>query len=131
VKRGEHAAREEEQEMKFMVSLITDGTGMEGMTPEERQEAGEQMMGFMGEIQSAGVLADPGAALGPSSGARTLRRNSGKIVVTDGPFAESKEQIAGYMVLECKDLDEATGWAEKLPVRGGAIEVRPIAERPG
>jgi hypothetical protein len=53
------------------------------------------------------------------------------VVVTDGPFAESKEQIAGYMVLECRDLDEATGWAEKLPVRGGAIEIRPIAERPG
>ena len=117
--------------MKFLVSLITDGTGLEGMTPEERQEAGEQMMAFMGEIQEAGVLADPGAALGPSSDARTLRRKSGKVVVTDGPFAESKEQIAGYMVLECKDLDEATGWAGKLPVRGGAIEVRPIAERPG
>jgi hypothetical protein len=117
--------------MKFMVSLITDGTGMEGMTPEERQEAGERMMAFMGEIQEAGVLADPGAALAPSSGARTLRRKSGKVVVTDGPFAESKEQIAGYMVLECEDLDEATGWAEKLPVRGGAIEIRPIADRPG
>ena len=117
--------------MKFMVSLITDGTGMEGMMPEERQEAGERMMAFMGEIQEAGVLADPGAALGPSASARTLRRKSGKLVVTDGPFAESKEQIAGYMVLECNDLDEAAGWAEKLPVRGGAIEVRPIAERPG
>ncbi len=117
--------------MKFMVSLITDGIGMEGMAPQERQEAGEKMMAFMGEIRKADVLADPGAALGPSSHARTLRRKSGKVVVTDGPFAESKEQIAGYMVLERKDLDEAMGWAEKLPVRGGAIEVRPIAERPG
>jgi hypothetical protein len=119
------------QEMKFMVSLITDGSGMEGMTPEQRKEAGERMMAFMTEIREAGVLADPGAALGPSSSARTLRRKSGKVVVTDGPFAESKEQIAGYMILECADLDEAFGWAEKLPVGGGAIEVRPIAERPG
>jgi hypothetical protein len=111
--------------------LITDPTMMEGATPEEMKEAGEKMMAFMGEIQEAGVLADPGAALGPSADARTLRRKSGKLVVTDGPFAETKEQTAGYMVLECKDLDEAVGWVEKLPVRGGAIEVRPIAERPG
>ena len=117
--------------MRFMVSLITDGTAMEGMTPEQRREAGEQMMSFMAEIQEAGVLADPGAALGPPAGARTLRRRSGKVVITDGPFAESKEQIAGYMILECADLDEAFGWAEKLPVSGGSVEVRPIAERPG
>jgi hypothetical protein len=117
--------------MKFMVSLITDGTAMEGMAPGERKEAGERMMAFMGEIREAGVLVDPGAALGPSASARTLRRGkNGKVVVTDGPFAETKEQIAGYMVLECADLDEAFGWAERLPVSGGAIEVRPIVERP-
>ena len=116
--------------MKFMVSLITDGTGMEGMTAEERQEYGAKMGAFMGEIQSAGILADPGAALGPASDARTLRRKSGKAVVTDGPFAESKEQLAGYMVLECAGLDEAVSWVEKMPVAGGAIEVRPIREQP-
>ena len=117
--------------MRFMVSLITDGTMMEGATPEEMKESGAKMMEFMGEIRAAGVLADPGAALAPSANARTLRRKSGKVVITDGPFAESKEQIAGYMVLECKDLDEAMGWAERLPVPGGAVEVRPVAERPG
>jgi hypothetical protein len=116
--------------MKFMVSLITDGTMMDDLTPEERKESGQKMMEFMGEIQEAGALLHTDA-LGPSSSARTLRRKSGKVVITDGPFAESKEQIAGYMVLECKDLDEATGWAERLPVRGGSVEVRPIAEQPG
>jgi hypothetical protein len=116
--------------MRFMVSLITDGTEMEALTPEERQEYGAKMGAFMGEIQNAGVLADPGAALGPTSGARTLRRKSGKAVVTDGPFAESKEQLAGYMVLECEDLDEAFGWVEKMPVAGAAVEVRPIREQP-
>jgi hypothetical protein len=118
------------QQMKFMVSLITDGTMMEGATPEETREYGAKMMEFMGEIQAAGALLHTDA-LGPSSSARTLRRKSGKTVVTDGPFAETKEQIAGYMVLECKDLDEAVGWAERLPVRGGAVEVRQITERPG
>ena len=50
-------------------------------------------------------------------------------MVTDGPFAETKEQIAGYMVLECADLDEAMGWAERMPVSAGALEVRPLAGR--
>ena len=116
--------------MKFMVSLITDGTMMEGASPEEMRESGEKMMEFMGEIRDAGVLLHTDA-LAPSATAKTLRRKSGKIVVTDGPFAETKEQTAGYMVLECQDLDEAVSWAERLPVLGGAIEVRPIAERPG
>jgi hypothetical protein len=116
--------------MRFMVSLITDGTQMEGMTPEQMEEMGEKMGQFMGELQGAGALADQGARLAPSAAARTLRYGKeGKPVVTDGPFTESKEQTAGYMVLECADLDEAVGWVQKMPVRGGAIEVRPIAER--
>ena len=116
--------------MRFMVSLITDGTMMENATPEQMQEFGARMGEYMAELRDSGALVDPGAPLGPSSSARTLRRKSGKAVVTDGPFAESKEQIAGYMVLECNDIDEATEWAERMPVLGGAIEVRPIAERP-
>jgi hypothetical protein len=115
--------------MKFMVTLVTDGSSMEGMSPEERAEFGQKMGEFMGEIQSAGVLADPGAALGPVSSARTLRRKSGKMVVTDGPFAETKEQIAGYMVLECDHVDDAVGWIERMPIAGGAVEVRPLAGR--
>jgi hypothetical protein len=124
------AARSEEDQMKFMVSLITDGTAMENTTPEQMKEFGARMGEYMAELGDSGALVDPGAPLGPSASARTLRRKSGKVVVTDGPFAETKEQIAGYMVLECKDIDEATNWAERMPVLGGAIEVRPIAERP-
>jgi hypothetical protein len=129
VNAANRAAQSEETAMRFMVSLITDGTAMEGLTPEQRQQAGAEMMEFMGEIREAGVLLHTDA-LGPISSARTLRRKSGKLIVTDGPFAETKEQIAGYMVLECNDVDEAVGWAERLPVRGGAIEVRPIREQP-
>jgi hypothetical protein len=104
--------------MKFMVSLITDGTVMENTTPEQMQEFGARMGEYMAELRDSGALLDPGAPLGPSASARTLRRKSGKVVVTDGPFAESK------------DIDKATNWAERMPVLGGAIEVRPIAERP-
>jgi hypothetical protein len=49
-------------------------------------------------------------------------------MITDGPFAESKEQFAGYMVLECEDLDEAVRWVERMPVRRASVEVREIAE---
>jgi hypothetical protein len=122
------AAPKEEEQMKFMVSLITDGTSMKGMTAEERSEFGQRMGEFMGEIEREGVLLHTDA-LAPAADARTLRRRSGKLVVTDGPFAETKEQIAGYMVLECADLDEAVGWVERMPVLGGAVEVRPLAGR--
>jgi hypothetical protein len=118
--------------MKFMVSLITDGSYMEQATPERRKELGAEMMRRMEELREAGVLADPGSALAPSTDAKTLRYGAeGEVVVTDGPFAESKEQMAGYMVLECADLDEAVGWVRRLPFHGGAVEVRPVAERPG
>jgi hypothetical protein len=127
------AAPDEEEEMRFMVSLISDGTAMQQASPEERKEMGMKMMEVMGELQKAGALADPGSALGPSDEAKTLRYGAeGQVVVTDGPFAETKEQLAGYMVLECADLDEAVGWAQKLPFAPGAsVEVRPLAQRPG
>ena len=117
--------------MKFLVSLITDESRPGAMTPEEMRQMGEEMGRVMSELEAAGALVDMGAKLGPGAGARTLRYGErGKAVVTDGPFAESKEQMAGYMVLECKDADEALGWARKLPVGGSAsaIEVRPIAD---
>jgi len=114
--------------MKFMVSLITDGTGMEGTTPEQMADFARRMGEYMEELQNSGVLQHQGR-LGPASGARTVHRGkNAKPAVTDGPFAETKEQVAGYMVLECNDLDEAVDWAERLPVAGGAVEVREIID---
>jgi hypothetical protein len=114
--------------MQFMVSMITDGSFMQEATPEQMQELGEEMGRFMGELQEAGALVHTGR-LGPSAGARTLKYGErGRPVVTDGPFAETKEQFAGYMVLECKDLDEAVGWVERMPVRRASVEVREIAQ---
>jgi hypothetical protein len=114
--------------MNLMVTLITDGTAMDGMTSEERDEYARRMGEFMGEIQGAGVLLHTDA-LGPATEARTLRRKSGKVVATDGPFAETKEQIAGYMVLACEDMEDALNWVERMPLAGGAVEVRPLAGR--
>jgi hypothetical protein len=66
--------------------------------------------------------------------ATTLRVQDGKSLVTDGPFAETKEQLAGYYILDCQDLDEALAWAAKIPTAcagaAGCIEIRPIREFP-
>jgi hypothetical protein len=70
-----------------------------------------------------------GEALQPSSTATTVRLREGSLSTIDGPFAETKEQLGGYYLLECKDLDEAIELAGKIPgARSGAIEVRPILE---
>jgi hypothetical protein len=70
------------------------------------------------------------AKLQPIATATTVRGSSGKLAVTDGPFAETKEQLGGYHVVECKDLDEAISIARRIPTLpyGGTVEVRPLME---
>jgi hypothetical protein len=83
----------------------------------------------MAESTRKGVLigAEP---LAPTSTATTVRTENGKTLVIDGPFAETKEQLAGYYIMECKDLDEAIDWAARIPTecqgRQGCIEIRPM-----
>ncbi|HZQ25454.1 MAG TPA: YciI family protein [Terriglobales bacterium] len=96
-------------------------------------EVAEQSMAahrvLMEEAKKLGIFggAEP---LQPTSTATTLRTREGKRVILDGPFAETKEQLAGYYILDCKDLDEAIGWASRLPLRcgggEGCVEIRPI-----
>ena len=70
-----------------------------------------------------------GEGLQESATATTVRiGDGGERVVTDGPFAETKEQVGGFYLIECEDLDEALEWAKKIPARGGAIEVRPVMD---
>jgi hypothetical protein len=93
-------------------------------------EEGAAMMAeydaFGAEFGAKGVLRG-GERLRPSTDATTVQVRDGKVLTTDGPFAETKEQIGGYFVVECADLDEAIGVAAKIPgARVGSIEVRPI-----
>jgi hypothetical protein len=87
----------------------------------------------MDEAHHRGILraADP---LAPSATATVVRVRDGGVLVTDGPYAETKEQLAGYYILDCEDLDEALAWAAKIPTgcagRNGCIEVRPLRELP-
>src|SRR3954471_24172377 len=70
-----------------------------------------------------------GDALMPSGTATTVRVNDGKTLTTDGPFAETKEQLGGFYILDCKDLDEAIEWASKIPTAvSGCVEVRPVIQ---
>jgi len=79
-----------------------------------------------GAMARAGVLVDS-APLHPVRSATTLRVREGETLLTDGPFAELKEQLGGYYLLECADLDEALRWAATIPAaRSGSVEVRPV-----
>jgi hypothetical protein len=113
---------------RFMVSLIADESFTEQATPEQIEEVVAEMDRFNDELVKAGVYLQ-GEGLGPSAAARTLRYGEdGKAVVTDGPFAETKEQLAGFWIFECDDIDEAVEWAQRSPVRDGAIEIREVPD---
>jgi hypothetical protein len=92
----------------------------------ERQYA--EFMGFQDEMQGRGVLVSR-ERLRPTSLATTVRVRDEGLVVADGPFAETKEQIAGFYIVECEDLDEAIEIASRNPgARHGTIEIRPVWE---
>ena len=83
------------------------------------------------DLVKSGVLKG-GAQLQPVANATTLRSRGGKLVTTDGPFAETKEQLGGFYLIDVPDLDSALKWASKVPsVRVGSIEVRAVVHNPG
>lgn len=100
---------------------------MEEMEFEPTPEVMAPWKAFNDEAAAAGVLRG-GSGLQPSATATTVR-GGGEIVLTDGPFVETKEQLAGYYVVDCADLDEAIAWAKKVPAVqwGASVEVRPVA----
>jgi hypothetical protein len=110
--------------------ICTDESADTATSPAEAEaEAGMAEYGaFMEEMGKRGVL-QGGERLRPTTDATTVRVRDGETVTSDGPFAETKEQIGGYFVVEGKDLDEAIEIAAKIPgARFGSIEVRPIWE---
>jgi hypothetical protein len=115
--------------MKFLLLLYGDETMWMDMSPEEMQQSVEAWNAYGEQLVEAGVLLG-GEALAPTGEATTVRIEQGEVVRTDGPFAETREQLGGYYLLECKDIDEAAGWAAKVPYLGedGSVEVRPIVD---
>ena len=119
--------------MRYMFLIYSRETDMAGMSPADMDVLRAAHRAVMDETGAKGIFhgAEP---LHPTATATTVRMQGGKPLVIDGPFAETKEQLAGYYILDCKDLDEAIGWAAKIPTacKGGegCIEIRPIMGLP-
>src|SRR5262249_7886323 len=104
--------------MRYMLLIYTKEDALALASPEERQQIRDAHWAVLEETKRKGILegAEP---LSPTSTATTVRHENGRALATDGPFAETKEQLAGYYILDCKDLDEAIAWAAKLPSNCG------------
>ena len=111
--------------MKYLCSIYGDESQMAGATPEQVNEMLEAY-GVFG--QEAGDAIVAGEGLQPTSTATTVRVRDGERMLTDGPFAETKEQLGGFYLLDCNDLDEALEWARRIPLPGGKVEVRPVMD---
>jgi hypothetical protein len=117
--------------MKYLCTIYGDESQMTSATPEQ----GNQMMAaynaFTTEVTDAGALLG-GEGLQPTTTATTVRVRDGERLLTDGPFAETKEQLGGFYLLECQNLDEAIEWASKIPGAAfGSVEVRPVMNYEG
>ncbi|MGH2953428.1 MAG: YciI family protein [Solirubrobacterales bacterium] len=115
--------------MKYMLALIGDESGWDDVTDEEMRAMMEPWDEFEQQLADAGVKL-AGEGLQPSATATTVKVGEGEDrVVTDGPFAETKEQLGGFYLLECDDLDAALEWAKRVPLEpGGSVEVRPVMD---
>jgi hypothetical protein len=119
--------------MRYMMLVYTQEYAPERISPEEMENVKAAHFAVMDEARQKGIFhgAEP---LKSTTTATTVRVQDGKSFTTDGPFAETKEQLAGYYILDCKDLDEAIEWASKIPSScggaAGCIEIRPLAGLP-
>lgn len=112
--------------MKYMLLIYANQTERPEITPEQREAAARAWYAVQVEAEAAGVLIS-NHGLYPVSDATTVRVRDGQRLIADGPFAETHEQLGGYYLLDCKDLDEAINWAAKLPgAQFGAVEIRPV-----
>jgi hypothetical protein len=114
--------------MRYMLTLIGEEDDWQESSPEQMEEIMGAWSAFDSELKEAGALV-AGEALQQSATATTIRiQDDGSRVVTDGPFAETKEQVGGFYVLDCANLDEALAWAKKVPLRDGSVEVRAVVD---
>jgi len=110
--------------MRYALFVCADET--QELSEEQAQERLEAFMRFQNDLQSRGKLVT-WQRLQPTTAATNVRKRSGDLVIADGPFAETREQIAGFYVLECDDLDEALEIAAQNPAAEfGTVEVRPV-----
>ncbi len=114
--------------MRYLLLIYQNEAEHAKLSQEELGAEYGAYMAFGEEVQKKGVFLS-GEALMPTNTATTVRVRGGKTLNTDGPFAETKEQLGGFYLLNCKDLDEAIQFAAKVPAAtDGSIEIRPIME---
>lgn len=114
--------------MKYMLMIYDDEQAWGKMTEAERGQMMGEYMQFTEAIRASGNY-QAGAQLQTTGAATAVRVREGKRLVTDGPFAETREQLGGYYLIEVKDLDEAIAIASRIPSsRSGTIEVRPLVQ---
>ncbi len=121
---------EEGVRMRYMLLIYGDEKVWANMKPEEQKAEFEAYDSYSKWLAEKGWMRG-GDALQATPTATAVRLREGKVLTTDGPFAETKEQLGGFYQIECDNLDQAIEAASKIPAaRGGTIEVRPIAEFP-
>jgi hypothetical protein len=112
--------------MKFLALIYNDESIYVDMSPEDVAATFAAHGAFS---EAAGQAVTGGEGLQPTATATTVRVRDGERMLTDGPYAETKEQLGGYYLLECNDLDEALNWAAQIPeAKFGAVEVRPVMD---
>ena len=119
--------------MQYMLLIYGDESSRDSRSDQERGQIFQAYGAFTEELRQSGSMV-AGDALQPTQTATTVRVQDGETLTTDGPFAETKEQLGGYYLIEADSLDEAIEWAAKVPgARHGSVEVRPVMvfEEPG
>jgi hypothetical protein len=111
--------------VKYLALIYADEGGWEAAGEAERKAASERYRTFADEARASGELVD-GAELAPTSSATTVRVRDDETILSDGPFAETKEALGGYFILDCQSFDDAVALAARIPAASrGAVEVRP------
>jgi hypothetical protein len=114
--------------MRYMLLICHDENATDAVGPDEDAAAVAGYVAFGEDMARRGILLG-GERLRPTTDATTVQVRDGEVLVADGPFAETKEQVGGYYIVDCRDLDEAIEVAARIPgARHGTIEVRPIWE---
>jgi hypothetical protein len=118
----------EEHAMQFMFMIYHDENVLDALSEKERQSLVDSALDYDEELRRSGHYI-VSKALQPARTARTIRVRGGKVATTDGPFAETKEQIGGFFLIEARDMNEASEVASRFPpARVGTIEVRPVGD---
>jgi hypothetical protein len=115
--------------MRYMMLVYNDQSDESRLSLEDRSGVMAAHMAFASEMRSRGIMKG-GDELHPAAIATTIKVRGGETLKCDGPYAETKEQLGGYYILDCADLDEAIECAAKIPTaKAGSVEIRPIVDR--